>query len=260
MNHPVGLEAIRAFLADTYVGVPGTRLRREDEKKCRELVGLLAEIAGASARVGRGANPLRIVDAAAGKGYVGLSAAVLLSPVLRRDVRVTFIEREAGRVEAICRACRAAGLGDGTVDIRCSDVADGRSWPQEPDLVVALHACGDATDRTLEAATRARAKCILVIPCCVASWLPSASRASALAEQLGLPRQAEVRRRYVEAHVLSERLWALEAAGWQTEAVPFVASAVTPYNVVLRARRVGEPHRMRDAAGRLERLRQPFRT
>jgi hypothetical protein len=46
----------------------------------------------------------------------------------------------------------------------------------------------------------------------------------------------------------------LEAQGWATEVVSFVPPTVTPYHLGWRARLVGEPNRMRDAAARLSRL------
>jgi hypothetical protein len=48
------------------------------------------------------------------------------------------------------------------------------------------------------------------------------------AEQLGLPRHAEVRRRFIQSIVDAERTLRLEAAGWQTTVVSFVAPTVTP--------------------------------
>ena len=54
----------------------------------------------------------------------------------------------------------------------------------------------------------------------------------------------------------AERTLRLEAAGWETTIVPFVAETVTPHNLLFRARRVREPTRMREAGERLSRLRE----
>ena len=64
---------IEATLHRGWIGAPGTRLRDEDRKKAQELGPLLGEL---SAGVGR--KPRLLVDAAAGKGYVGLLAAELV--------------------------------------------------------------------------------------------------------------------------------------------------------------------------------------
>ena len=84
-------------------------------------------------------------------------------------------------------------------------------------------------------------------------------RGAAIAEvhalSLGIPRQAAVRRRFVQSIVDAERTLRLEAAGYETETVEFVPPTVTPHNVLFRARKVGEPARMRDAAVRYSALR-----
>lgn len=211
-----------------------------DQKKAKEIEGLLDALTPLVR------NAKTIVDAAAGRGYVGLALAARL----KTDAALVFIERDERRVELI----RAAAADRFTIDARAADVGDLAAWPDAPDVVIALHACGDATDKTITAAVAKRAKHICVVPCCIAADLPAARRADAKAAGLGLPHHAEVRRRFVEASVLGERVLTLEAAGWETTTVPFVAPTVTPYNVLLRARRVGEPQRMREATEQLARL------
>ncbi len=236
------------------IGTANASLRREDEKKALELAGLLHEIGRTLLRVARRRGPLRIVDAAAGRGYVGIAAARLLAPRLGLPVHVTFIERDTSRCAAIGAAWRACALEDSLIACHANDVGDPSPWPQQPELVVALHACGDATDRIIEQGTASLARNLLIIPCCVAGSLPSALRANHLASSLGAPRHAEVRRRYVEAHVLAERVQALEAAGYHTETLAFVPSSVSPYNIALRSRRVGESVRMHAARESLQLL------
>jgi hypothetical protein len=120
-------------------------------------------------------------------------------------------------------------------------------WPDAPDVAVGLHACGAASDAIIDSATAKGAKWILLVPCCYASGVKFAE---ARADALGIPRQSEVRRRFVMALVDAERTLRLEAAGWETTVVPFVPPTVTPHNLLFRARRVREPSRMREAAAR----------
>jgi hypothetical protein len=238
------LEALRAMIDRGWIAAAGTTLRREDEKKARELVGFVRE---ASHLASRGAGPVN--DAAAGKGYVGMALA-------RADgaLVVTFLERDAGRVEAIRVAADRLGVPRERVDARAADVGDASAWPESPRLVVSLHACGDATDLVIARAIAAQARAMLVAPCCVAGSLPAARRAERRAESLGLDRHAEVRRRLVEALVLGERVLALEAAGYDVACVPFAAPTVTPYNVAIRATRAPARERMKRAAETLANL------
>ncbi len=241
---------IGAWLRDVYIAAEGAELRREDRKKAAELVALLPEIARALPR-GRGAPAPTIVDAAAGKAYVGLLAArAILEPAGRRG-RVVAIERDAGRVAACRAAAERLGLRGIQVECVAGDVADTALWPREPALVVALHACGAAADHVIDGAIAARARRVLLAPCCAGGD----AGAEALAERSGMPRHAGVRRRFVEAVIDGGRTLRLEAAGYETEVVAFVPPAVTPYNLLWRARFVGEPGRMRDAAARLVTLR-----
>lgn len=248
------LEDIERLFELTYIGAERARLRVEDRKKSRELDGFLRETARAIDAISRSRDPIRIVDAAAGKAYVGLLTLKLVVAPRARRAELTLIERDGARLDA-CRSAAEQLLGNAQIAYAATDVGQASSWPTDPDLVVALHACGDATDRVIERAIERRARHVLVAPCCVAAALPAARRAEAKADRDGLPRHAEVRRMHVEAMVLAERVLTLEAAGWETTVVSFVAPTVTPYHRLVRARRVGEPRRMEEARERLHRMR-----
>lgn len=234
-------EDVGAALDRLWIGIPGATLRKEERKKAREMAAFLVEVARARPRDGR---ELVVVDAAAGKGYVGVLSAAALAPAF-----VHFIERDAGRLAAAQEAARRAGVPSVRFSFHSGDVGDATLWPDEADLVLALHACGPAADAILDAAMRTRARRLLVVPCC------TPARDAAVADTFGVPRHASVRRAFLESLVLAERTLRLEAAGWETEVVPFVAPTVTPHNLAFRARRVGERGRMRAAADRLRRLR-----
>jgi hypothetical protein len=238
----VALAEVEAALGRLFIAAEGTTLRREDRKKAVEITALLGEIGRAGAKG-------TLVDAAAGKAYVGLLAVELCGV---RDLRV--IERDPSRAAA-CRAAAARLDATAQIDVRAGDVADPALWPEAPHAVAALHACGPASDTILDAAVHARARWLFLVPCCYSATLSFAAAAEATADRLGLPRHAEVRRRMTAALVDAERTLRLEAAGYETTVVPFVAPTVTGHNLLWRARRAGEPVRMRDAAERLARLR-----
>ena len=228
-----------AALHRLWIGAPGTQLRDEDRKKSRELAAFLQEIAKPI-----GEKPRLLVDAAAGKGYVGLLAAELL---LAPKSRVVLIERARDRVTATREAVSRLTPREITVELVEKDVADPTAWPARPDLVVALHACGPATDAVIDRALAVDARLLYVVPCCTAkATFPMAT--------LGIPSHAPVRRAFTEAIVASFRTLRLEAAGYETTVAPLVPPTVTPYNLVWRARRVREPTRMARAAADLAKL------
>ncbi len=213
---------------------------------------MLDEIERAARRFSRRA-PLVLVDAAAGKSYVGLLAAKLVLEPMEMVASVITIERDAGRAE-IARAA-IARLGTSIpIECRAADVAEAEAWPAEPSIVTALHACGPAADAIIDRAVAVRARELLLVPCCTSKGVAAAVRAEAAAVSIGIPRHAPVRRRFIQAFVDAERTWRLEAAGYETEVVEFVGATVTPHNLLWRARRVGEPVRMAAALEALARL------
>jgi hypothetical protein len=101
MSTPVA--DVERWLDALYVAAEGATLRVEDRRKGRQVAAILDEIARSAVRVSR-RTPLVLVDAAAGKSYVGLLAAKLVLEPSRRPARVITLERDAARVAASLRA------------------------------------------------------------------------------------------------------------------------------------------------------------
>ena len=238
-----------------FIDAPATSLRDEDRRKSDEMAGLLAEVARAVARRAS-KGEFMLVDVAAGKAYVGLLAAELILAPRSQPAQVRVIEREPARVAACRDAMARLQAPSIFIEVVTADVADVAAWPREPDLVVGLHACGLASDVIIDQSLAARARALLLVPCCTSKDVAAAALARRRADQVGMPRHAEVRRRFIQSIVDAERTLRLEAAGWQTTVVSFVAPTVTPHNLLWRAERVGEPGRMAEAADRLARLRE----
>jgi hypothetical protein len=248
-------EAVEEALHRLYIGAGGTSLRTEDRKKASELVGFLVEIEH-FLKATREDRPFHLVDAAAGKAYVGLLAAEFFLAKRVGPTQVTLIEREARRAAACRLAAYGARVGQSvTFTVAENAVEEEDVWPVEPDLVVALHACGAAADAILDRAVACRARQLLLVPCCTSADVAAMPIALRAAERIGMPRHAEVRRRFVQSLVDAERTLRLEAAGYETNVVSFVPPTTTPHNLLWRARRVSEPVRRREAAANLERLR-----
>jgi len=245
---------VERWLDLLYVAADGAGLRQEDRRKALEVAAMLEEIERAVLRLSS-RSPLVLVDAAAGKSYVGLLAAKLLLEPMGRNASVVAIEHDPQRV-ALSR--RAVDRLQTTIPIACqaADVADMSAWPEKPSIVAALHACGPAADAVLERSIATEAQMLLLVPCCTSRAVAAAVRAEAHATRLGIPHHAPVRRRFIQALVDAERTWVLEAAGYETEVIEFVGATVTPHNLLWRARRVQEPVRMAAARRALETLQE----
>jgi hypothetical protein len=236
---------VERWLDRLYIAAEGAGLRREDRRKAQEVAAMLEEVGRALGRISR-RSEIVLVDAAAGKSYVGLLAAKLLLDPLGVRARVITIEREPERVEASVRALGRLGAST-PVECRQADVMDGRVWPQQISIVAALHACGPAADAVIEHSIAARVRNLLLVPCCTSAAMPCAIQAGKRAKAIGIPRHAPVRRRFIQAMVDADRTLRLEAAGFETEVVEFVSPAVTPHNLLWRSRFVGEEQRMKAA-------------
>jgi hypothetical protein len=244
---------VAAWMERLFVGVPEASLRQEDRRKAIEVAAMLTEIARAVAGMGHG-RPLTLVDAASGKGYVGLLAAKLvLEPAGRLDAKVITIEREPRRARPDLSLLALLSTPV-SIEARVGDLHDGTLWPAAPELVVALHACGPAADAVIDQAVIAGAGNLLLVPCCTGRLVSTWPAAALAAARLGFPRHSAVRGRFVQAYVDAERTWRLEAAGWQSEVVALCPPTVTPHNLLWRARKVGEPGRMAEARRERARL------
>ncbi len=235
------LHQVRATVHRLFIGDASASLRKEDEQKCLELAGLLARL-----------TPLRkgahVVDAAAGKASVGLVAAELL-PL----GRVTVLERDPARVAA-CTSAATKLERKVIVDVRQGDLAGHALWPDAPDAVVALHACGAASDGAIDGAIQSQARRIFVAPCCYDERVLSRARSYA-----GVPTwidvvDTQIRRRLLSALVDLERTLRLEAAGFETQVQEFVPPTVTPHNLLFCGRRTGSAVRIQRASERLAAL------
>ncbi len=236
---------VESWLHVLYIAADGAGLRLEDHRKAIEVAAMLAEIERCAGKLTTRSR-LELVDAAAGKSYVGLLAAKLVFDTADRLAAVCTIERDPRRVELSRRAAEKLAAKT-PIECRCADLANGDDWPEEPSIVTALHACGPASDAVIDRTIECRAKNLLLVPCCTDASVVSISRAKAKAKRMGIPPHAQIQRRFIQACVDTERTLRLESAGYQTEVVEMVGATVTPHNLLWRARRVCEPRRMASA-------------
>lgn len=249
----------RGFLGDG-------ALRREDEQKVAELVPLLGEVARMTAKLAtKDGAALTMVDACAGKGALGVLSSLLVLRAQGRPHVVHVIERDTKYAQRCLDAARALGLDEAAVVVHTADVASAGAWPRErADLVVALHACGGASDDVIDMAIAVDARAALLVPCCygagprhegVGLGVQAQPLADAWVARLPLPSHALVGKRMAQSFIDAERTLRLESAGYETEVIEVFAATLSPHNLLWRARRVREPVRMKRAAETLAKLR-----
>jgi hypothetical protein len=113
---------VERWLDRLFIAAEGATLRKEDRRKAVEIAAMLVEIEMAAKRLSR-RSPLILVDAAAGKSYVGLLAARLVLEPAGRAARVITIEADSHRVESSRRAVGCLGSRI-PIECRAGDVVD----------------------------------------------------------------------------------------------------------------------------------------
>jgi SAM-dependent methyltransferase len=178
-------------------------------------------------------SPLRVVDLGCGNAYLTFAAYRYLSD-LGAKVQVVGVDvRDDQRVRNTAVAESLGCAGDVTFvagTITDAAVAD------EPDLVLALHACDTATDQALARAIGWKARWVLAAPCChhdIAAQLKAHPAPEPYAE---LTRHPILRERFADTLTDTLRASLLRLNGYRTDVVEFVDSAHTPRNLLLRAR------------------------
>jgi hypothetical protein len=107
----------------------------------------------------------KLVDCAAGKGYLGfLLHELVIGPAGRG--RLHSIESRTALVEAA--TARATEHGHSRLQFISGSIADAQEAAAGAQVVTALHACDTATDDALVLAIRGGADHIAVVPCCQA--------------------------------------------------------------------------------------------
>jgi len=192
--------------------------------------------------------PVKVADMGCGKGYLTFGVWHLLNR--RLGLRADVLGVEA-RPELVAQANRvAAGVGAESLRFMAGDIASVSL--DTLDALLALHACNTATDDALAQGARVGAKLVVVSPCCHQELRP----------QLGQPEPlAPLLKHGLFAERLSEwltdglRTLQLEAAGYTTKVIEFVASEHTPRNVLIAGVR-----RDRDNERSRERAREQLQT
>lgn len=237
---PVTLAEVQSTILRLFIGSAvqeGASLRKEDTKKALELTALLRFLP----RLEGG----HLVDAAAGKSSVGLVAAEHL-PI----ARLTVLERDPTRIEA-CRVASRSVRAGVAIDVRLTDVASSEAWPDKPDAVVALHACGGAADLVIEGAIACQTRQLFLVPCCYGKSVAFREAAIRAVSAQTFVADDVLRRRIVASYIELERKLRLEAAGYETDIEEFVAPTVTPHNLLHVARLTRSEVRIARAKKRL---------
>ncbi len=198
--------------------------------------------------------PLRVADMGCGRGYLTFAAWQLLSRQTGHMSDVTGIE---ARQELAHEAQAIAGkLGLAGLRFLSGPIAEFN--PGTLDVLIALHACNTATDDAIRRGIELGARLILVAPCCHQELRPQLGKPPLFAPLLAHGILAE---RFSEWLTDGLRALCLEAEGYRTKLIEFVASEHTPKNLLLAAIRSDDNpalNRRNEARNEIDRLKEYF--
>lgn len=175
-----------------------------------------------------------LADMGCGKGYLTFGAWHLLNRTLGLRATVTGVEARpdlVGKTNAIARAIQADSLHfvAGEIASVTFDSLDG---------LIALHACNTATDEALARGVRLGAKLIVVSPCCHQELRPQLGHPAPLAPLL---EHGILEERFSEWLTDGLRTLRLQAAGYETKVIEFVAAEHTARNLLIAGVRNDRP-------------------
>lgn len=228
-------EALRLLVA-TGLFSPEGRLRKPHAGKYRQVQHYLELLRPLPIwTVGR---PIRVVDAGCGKAYMSLGL-LTWARTQGLDVDLTGVDANPEVVSKVAGTAAELGYGARFEATTIWGYAGARvpehkqSGDRGIDLLVSLHACDTATDEALAAGVVLEARAIVLAPCChheLAGQLSNGDGWSAAVLRHGL-----LRGRLADLVTDSLRAAALEALGYRTDVIEFVAAEHTAKNVMIRA-------------------------
>ena len=188
-----------------------------------------------------------VVDAAAGKGYLGLVLSQLILGPAGKGALIGIESREE-LVERVQRVADNHGL---PATLQAATIRDA-SLPERVHFLLALHACDTATDEAIVRGVAAKADYIAVVPCCQAEVSRLIAQVEGDRSVSGLWRHAWHRREFGAQLTNVIRALALEARGYKVTVTELAGWEHSLKNELILARRVGRFHA--ESAARLDAL------
>ncbi len=211
---------------------------RQVEELVRALDLALAEaIASGAVRRPTDEQPLRVVDLGCGNAYLTFAAHRYLTAVLGLPVRTTGVDVKTQSRDHNSGVAERLGLV-GETEFVVGGI-DGWAPAEQPDVVLALHACDTATDDALAQAVAWGAPLVLAAPCCHHDLSVQLRAVAPPPGHGALLRDGILRERFADTLTDAVRALLLRTRGYRVDVVEFVDSAHTPRNTLLRAVRTG---------------------
>lgn len=227
------LNSSDAFLEGVGLATKDGVHNRVKRKKLAEIVGFCLHLFSVIGKIKR-KDRLVFLECSCGKSYLSFAVNLLFSDCFK-GTQPSFIgiDRNGGLIDKCREVSFALGFSNmefiesATIDYEPADAGDRRV-----DVVIALHACGAATDEAIAKGIETNARFIVVVPCCqnqMKGMIKSGHPLTALTE-FGLLR-------YRFANILTDALRAqfLRGSGYSVQVKEITTIRYTPKNLIIIA-------------------------
>ena len=215
--------------------------RQAKFRQIEEFVRALAHVVDDAVRTGKLRSPSvddpwRVVDLGCGNAYLTFAAQAWLAQS-GHPARLVGVDVKEQSRRHNSEVAAELGLG-GAMTFVVGSIGD-VELEEQPEIVLALHACDTATDEALARAVEWRSTVVLAAPCCHHDIAAQIRAGGAPEPYTLLVRDGIVRERLADTLTDALRSGLLRSMGYRVDVVEFIDSAHTPRNSLIRAVRTG---------------------
>jgi hypothetical protein len=179
---------------------------------------------------------VRIADLCCGKGYLTLALHHYITKIKRKRTDILGMDLKLDVIKNLNGIVNDLSL-DG-IKFKGGDIKDAAL--EQPDIVVALHACDTATDLALSKAVESETKLIFSVPCCQHELFKQIKN-----EHLSpILKYGIMKDKFTELATNALRGLALEARGYKVRMLEFTSIEHTMKNIMIKAEHIGVESKM----------------
>ncbi len=195
---------------------------------------------------------LHVADMGSGKGYLTFALYDYLVNILGKPVKMTGVESREELVILCSEIAKKAAFTN--LEFTCGAISEVKL--DNPDILIALHACDTATDDAIFRGISSGASLIVCAPCCHKQVRKEFKATNAMK---GILKHGILEERQAEIITDGIRALMLEAHGYKTKVFEFISTEHTPKNVMIVGRKIkGKPSGMERSLETIRAIREMF--
>ncbi|TVQ86890.1 MAG: SAM-dependent methyltransferase [Bacteroidetes bacterium] len=198
------------------------------------------------------AEILKIADMGSGKGYLTFALYDYLVNRVGVNVEMTGVEFRNDLV----KTCNDIAINCGFINLEFLKGTIEEAEIDDPDILIALHACDTATDDAIYRGIQAGSSLIVCAPCCHKQIRKEFSVTSELSSVL---KHGILEERQAEIITDGLRALLMEAHGYKTRVFEFISTEHTPKNLMIVGRKISSGEAARDKAlNNIQKIKEMF--